>query len=524
MAHSALPALLLAVASQTAESLECWTDGITRGQCCNAIFGPGGNSHCWDGGEFTFESCCGESYQASDCSAFITHFSFSVVGALNVGDPGKTGEAWERCANAMDLEADRCNSVNTTGRSCPECGSLSMYLPQYIQCIRLEQARETPSGQLPCMLSETRSWRWSQCYCGRSTLSHIVKAAVQWPWVFVVGDSLRHDSGTPVNQWGSMDATWDRFAEGLSPSGWCGCWCGRQYWWLCAALITSCRAWWSGPCLWTFSSSTSSVDCQLCHQWPTELLYISSCLRKPDREALQTNAWLGCCWKSLKKFRGGYGEIGAFSSPWQCGTDGNSLSCAFGRDFKSWTIGCDENRCRKWRIWNAAWRWADHTEIPATDLCGRLGGRGLGSQKDTCGQTAEGDTVLYLPWSSGFWLSADDLNPLRSWTFEGWGPQPVDWPHSLERPFAMSFVKKVRAQLMNGNRIVPLKLHFFFLHKFPVGVWKTLSKSMSAGVIGHFYYYYYYFSRRVQFIYSKGQIREALEREMMRYPWSWSWK
>lgn len=34
----------------------------------------------------------------------------------------------------------------------------------------------------------------------------------------------------------------------------------------------------------------------------------------------------------------------------------------------------------------------------------------------------------------------------------------------------MSFVKKVRAQLMNGNRIVPLKLHFFFLHKFPVGV------------------------------------------------------
>lgn len=149
MAHSALPALLLAVASQTAESLECWTDGITRGQCCNAIFGPGGNSHCWDGGEFTFESCCGESYQASDCSAFITHFSFSVVGALNVGDPGKTGEAWERCANAMDLEADRCNSVNTTGRSCPECGSLSMYLPQYIQCIRLEQARETPSASCP---------------------------------------------------------------------------------------------------------------------------------------------------------------------------------------------------------------------------------------------------------------------------------------------------------------------------------------------------------------------------------------
>ncbi|CAL1161073.1 unnamed protein product [Cladocopium goreaui] len=126
MGGSAWPALL-ALTGLRAVALDCWTDGITRGQCCNAIFGPGGNSHCWDGGDFTFESCCGESYQASDCSAFVTHFSFSVVGAIRTANPG---EVWESCARAMDLEGHRCNSVNTTTRSCPECGRLSMYLPR----------------------------------------------------------------------------------------------------------------------------------------------------------------------------------------------------------------------------------------------------------------------------------------------------------------------------------------------------------------------------------------------------------
>mmetsp|Transcript_77384 Transcript_77384/g.170968 ORF Transcript_77384/g.170968 Transcript_77384/m.170968 type:complete len:434 (+) Transcript_77384:51-1352(+) len=153
MGGSAWPALL-ALTGLRAVALDCWTDGITRGQCCNAIFGPGGNSHCWDGGDFTFESCCGESYQASDCSAFVTHFSFSVVGAIRTANPG---EVWESCARAMDLEGHRCNSVNTTTRSCPECGRLSMYLPQYIQCVRLEQARATPSASCPACSGADRA-------------------------------------------------------------------------------------------------------------------------------------------------------------------------------------------------------------------------------------------------------------------------------------------------------------------------------------------------------------------------------
>ncbi|CAK9094759.1 Methyltransferase sdnD (Sordarin/hypoxysordarin biosynthesis cluster protein D) [Durusdinium trenchii] len=140
--------LLMAVGWTRTSGLDCWTDGITRGQCCNAIFGRGGNSHCWDGQQFTFESCCGESYHATDCSAFVTHFSFSVVG-FSPSDPSRAGDAWERCASAMDLEPHRCNSVNTSTRTCPECGRLSMYLPHYIQCVRLEQARPTPSASCP---------------------------------------------------------------------------------------------------------------------------------------------------------------------------------------------------------------------------------------------------------------------------------------------------------------------------------------------------------------------------------------
>lgn len=103
-------------------------------RCCNAIFGPGGNSHCpsahkvpltasrcpsqlcvcfsprmlslgWDGQQFTFETCCGEPYHATDCSAFVTHFSFGVVSA--VGEPKLAGEIWETCARAMDLDPAR---------------------------------------------------------------------------------------------------------------------------------------------------------------------------------------------------------------------------------------------------------------------------------------------------------------------------------------------------------------------------------------------------------------------------------
>ncbi|CAE7734895.1 unnamed protein product [Symbiodinium sp. CCMP2592] len=104
------PAVILLAPGFAAE-LDCWTDGITRGQCCNAIFGPGGNSHCWDGASFTFESCCGEFYEPRDCTAFVTHFSFSVVGNFGWSQPASAGEAWARCARAMDLEAERCLSL-----------------------------------------------------------------------------------------------------------------------------------------------------------------------------------------------------------------------------------------------------------------------------------------------------------------------------------------------------------------------------------------------------------------------------
>lgn len=59
----------------------------------------------WDGQQFTFETCCGEPYHATDCSAFVTHFSFGVVSA--VGEPKLAGEIWETCARAMDLDPAR---------------------------------------------------------------------------------------------------------------------------------------------------------------------------------------------------------------------------------------------------------------------------------------------------------------------------------------------------------------------------------------------------------------------------------
>eukprot|EP00931_Biecheleriopsis_adriatica_P108768 TRINITY_DN83063_c0_g1_i1.p1 TRINITY_DN83063_c0_g1~~TRINITY_DN83063_c0_g1_i1.p1 ORF type:complete len:453 (+),score=61.84 TRINITY_DN83063_c0_g1_i1:25-1383(+) len=129
---------------------ECWTNGITRGQCCNSIFGAGGNSLCWDGVHFTFDTCCKESYRPADCSEFVTHFSFGVVGTSGFGGSNEAaGEAWETCAVAMELKPERCNSVNTTIRGCPECALLSPHFTHYIRCVRQEQLREAPASSCP---------------------------------------------------------------------------------------------------------------------------------------------------------------------------------------------------------------------------------------------------------------------------------------------------------------------------------------------------------------------------------------
>lgn len=126
----------------------CWTHGFTRGQCCNAIFGARGNSHCWDAGDFTFENCCGgRAFEPKGCSAFVTHFSFDIVGAA--GGPETVGESWGRCAANMEEQPKRCNSANTTSRSCPECATLSHHLATYIRCVRQEQEREFVSSSCP---------------------------------------------------------------------------------------------------------------------------------------------------------------------------------------------------------------------------------------------------------------------------------------------------------------------------------------------------------------------------------------
>jgi len=36
----------------------CWTPGYTWETCCRPVFGNGGNKHCWDGANFTYDLCC----------------------------------------------------------------------------------------------------------------------------------------------------------------------------------------------------------------------------------------------------------------------------------------------------------------------------------------------------------------------------------------------------------------------------------------------------------------------------------
>jgi len=136
------------VATSGAAGPECWTHGFTRGQCCNAIFGRRGNTHCWDENTFTFEHCCGgKLYEPQGCRDFVTHFAFGAVGYGS--DPKTIGESWEQCAAGMEHRRDQCNSANTTRRSCPECALLSEHLATYIRCVKQEQERETPSASCP---------------------------------------------------------------------------------------------------------------------------------------------------------------------------------------------------------------------------------------------------------------------------------------------------------------------------------------------------------------------------------------
>jgi len=112
--------------------VECWTDGITPGQCCNEIYGHRGNPNCWDAHVHTYETCCGgQPYRAADCPAFIANFGF---GALRF-----RGDAVERCAQRMDAAPGLCNAANATRVSCPACAALSEHLVRYIACVRQEQ-------------------------------------------------------------------------------------------------------------------------------------------------------------------------------------------------------------------------------------------------------------------------------------------------------------------------------------------------------------------------------------------------
>mmetsp|Transcript_21089 Transcript_21089/g.66676 ORF Transcript_21089/g.66676 Transcript_21089/m.66676 type:complete len:430 (+) Transcript_21089:256-1545(+) len=130
-------ALLCSVATDSSVpvaggAVECWTDGITPGQCCNEIYGHRGNPNCWDAHVHTYETCCGgQPYRAADCPAFIANFGF---GALRF-----RGDAVERCAQRMDAAPGLCNAANATRVSCPACAALSEHLVRYIACVRQEQ-------------------------------------------------------------------------------------------------------------------------------------------------------------------------------------------------------------------------------------------------------------------------------------------------------------------------------------------------------------------------------------------------
>jgi len=138
LTRTGLLALAAAAFAEGAEGGErgaegCWVAGFNRGQCCNAIYGPGGNRFCWDDQGHSFETCCnGKLFHAQDCPTFVSYWSFGAMGgSIN---------AMGQCAEAMESDPQRCNSANTTALSCPACASISEHMPTYIRCVRNEQA------------------------------------------------------------------------------------------------------------------------------------------------------------------------------------------------------------------------------------------------------------------------------------------------------------------------------------------------------------------------------------------------